>query len=64
MNNDKKRLMYLLNLAKQWNDVDIASFDEITPDMDMLENRREFLDEAIELAQKIEKSIWLSLKLL
>ena len=49
--------MYLLNLAKQWNDVDIASFDEITPDMDMLENRREFLDEAIELAQKIEKSI-------
>ena len=56
MNNDKKRLMYLLNLAKQWNDVDIESFDEITPDMDMLENRREFLDEAIELAQKIEKA--------
>ena len=49
--------MYLLNLAKQWNDVDIESFDEITPDMDMLENRRGFLDEAVELAQKIEKSI-------
>jgi hypothetical protein len=46
------RLLQVLRHALNWNDADISGFDDITPNMDMLEARREMLSAAIRKATK------------
>ena len=51
--NEKAQLKTILKLIKEWNNNDIRGYDDITPSMDMLESRRELIQEATTLVSKI-----------
>jgi hypothetical protein len=50
---EKAQLKTILKLIKEWNNNDIRGYDDITPSMDMLETRRELIQEATTLVSKI-----------
>ena len=50
---EKAQLKTILKLIKEWNNNDIRGYDDITPSMDMLESRRELIQEATTLVSKI-----------
>ncbi len=50
---EKVQLKTILKLIKEWNNNDIRGYDDITPSMDMLESRRELIQEATTLVSKI-----------
>ena len=51
---EKTQLKTILKLIKEWNNNDIRGYDDITPSMDMLESRRELIQEATTLVSKIK----------
>lgn len=50
---EKAQLKTILKLIKEWNNNDIRGYEDITPSMDMLETRRELIQEATTLVSKI-----------
>jgi hypothetical protein len=50
---EKAQLKTILKLIKEWNNNDIRGYEDITPSMDMLESRRELIQEATTLVSKI-----------
>lgn len=50
---EKAQLKTILKLIKEWNNNDIRGYEDIIPSMDMLETRRELIQEATTLVSKI-----------
>ena len=50
---EKVQLKTILKLIQNWNNNDIRGYEDITPSMDMLESRRELIQEATTLVSKI-----------
>jgi methionine synthase II (cobalamin-independent) len=51
---DKDLLMELLGEIKYWNNTDIECFDDTTPNMEMLEARRDVIEKVLKLVKKIK----------
>ena len=50
---EKVQLKTILKLIQNWNNNDIRGYEDIVPSMDMLESRRELIQEATTLVSKI-----------